>query len=162
MTSACKMLPLLLLLPACANMSLYHKPGAPVARMQTDSTNCEVEALRKAPVANQIRQAPPIFFPGHTVCDSSGNCWTTPGYWVDGGIYSVDVNRNLRARLTDMCMARKGYAPVTLQRCPPAVAAAAPRRQTTTLPALTAQSCVIRYGDGSWQIVTPATATGKD
>ncbi|MFC6687319.1 hypothetical protein [Jhaorihella thermophila] len=151
----------LLALAGCTDVTFYHKPGVAVGRAQTDTTDCEVEALQKAPVANQIRQEPPIYYPGRTVCDPSGNCWTTPGYWVEGGIYTVDVNRELRARVMDMCMAGKGYAPVTLPRCSPNVAASVPKRPTTTLPQLTPQSCVIRHDDGSWQIVSPVTASSQ-
>ncbi len=151
----------LLALAGCTDVTFYHKAGVAVSRAQTDTTDCEVEALQKAPVANQVRQEPPIFHPGRTVCDASGNCWSTPGYWVEGGIYTVDVNRDLRARVMDMCMARKGYAPVTLPRCSATVKASVPKRPTTTLPALTPQSCVIRHDDGSWQIVSPITASSQ-
>lgn len=150
------------LLAACAPMAIYHKPGVPVSRMQTDTTDCEVKAVKDAPVANQVRQYPPIYVPGNRVCDSSGTCWTTAGYWMDGGVYTVDVNADLRGRVMDMCMAGKGYRPVSIPNCSPAVKSAAPRRQTTTLPALTPQTCVIRYDDGGWQIVSPqgTTSTG--
>jgi hypothetical protein len=152
----------LTVLAGCATgMSTYYAPGVSVSRMQTDTTRCEVQALKDAPVANQIRQNPPIFFPGSQYCNAAG-CYYRPGYWVDGGIYTVDVNRNLRARVLDLCMAQKGYAPVSLPRCSGAVAAAAPRAQTQTLPALTEASCVIRYDDGSWQIVNPVTPIASE
>lgn len=146
-------------LSACAPLSIYYRPGVPVAQMQTDRTECEVSALRDAPVATRIRQNPPIFEPPRQFCNSKGNCVIRPGYWREGAIYTEDVNLGLRTRLQNICMGKRGYQPVTLPRCSSSVAAAAPRTPTRTLPALTPESCAIRYDDGSWQIVTPARAS---
>lgn len=143
-----------LVVGACGPLSLYYQPGVQVTRMQSDATRCEVEALRDAPVANQIRQRPPIYFPGGRYCTNSG-CYYNPGYWADGGLYTVDLNQDLRRQVLDMCMAQKGYQPVSIPRCAANVASVAPRASTSTLPALTQNSCAIRYDDGSWQIVTP-------
>jgi hypothetical protein len=139
---------------ACSPLSIYYRPGVEVSRMQADATRCEVEALKRAPVATQIRQNPPIYFPGNRYCTGTG-CYYGPGYWVDGGIYTVDVNRDLRIRVQNLCMAEKGYQPVTLPRCPARIASAVTPAQTSTLPALSGNSCVIRHDDGRWQIVTP-------
>lgn len=160
MKHASRMMVLALALAGCGPLTLYHRPGVSVSRMQADSTECEVQALRDAPVANQVRQRPPIYFPGNRVCDGSGNCWVRPGYWAGGELYTVDVNRDLRARVTDMCMARRGYRPVSLPPCPGAVRAAVPARQTTVLPELTPKTCVIRYDGGGWQIVNPVAPKG--
>lgn len=146
-------LALLVLLTACGPLSIFYKPGASVARMQSDQTNCEVDALKKAPVANQVRQRPPIYIPGNRFCNENG-CYTAPGYWVDGGIYTVDVNADLRGRVLAQCMAQKGYRPVEIPACPSSVASSVPPAQTTKLPTLTQNSCAIRNRDGSWQIVT--------
>ena len=143
------------MLTACGPLTLFYKPGVSVTQMQDDTTRCEVEALRDAPVANQVRQRPPIYFPGQRFCNSMGQCGYTQGYWVQGSVYTVDVNRDLRARVTDMCMARKGYQPVSLPPCSQSVAAAAPAQATTRLPQIEPNSCVIRYDSGNWQIVTP-------
>lgn len=145
---------------ACGPMSIYHRPGVSVSRMQTETTECQVQALRDAPVANHIRQRPPVYFPGGRVCNAAGACWERPGYWMGGEVYTVDVNADLRARVTDMCMARRGYQPVSIPPCGDAVRKAAPPRQTTTLPDLTANTCVIRYDGGGWQIVNPVAAKG--
>lgn len=143
-------------LAACdTSLSTFYKPGAAVTRLQTDQTNCEVQALKDVPVANQVRQRAPMYFPGRHYCDASGRCWTSPGYWVDGGIYTVDVNTDLRQRVLAQCMARKGYQPVTIPACSPQVKQAVPAAQTAKLPQLTQNSCVIRYEDGGFQIVSP-------
>ena len=147
---------MVLALGACAPMSLYYRPGVSVAQMQSDSTECEVRALRDAPVANQIRQNPPVLIPGNTWCNADGQCHTAPGTWVDGGFTSVDVNANLRDRVMQQCMAKRGYQPVTLPECSASVKAAVVPGQTTTLPGLTETSCVVRHSGGGWQIVTPA------
>ena len=159
MTPVVRSLSAFFLLAACGPMTIYHRPGVPVSRMQSDSTKCEVRALKDAPVANQIRQYPPIYHPGGQVCDGAGNCRVWPGYWTDGGFYTVDVNRDLRARVMDLCMAERGYRPVSLPTCPASVRAAVPPGQTKILPEITETSCVIRHDDGSWQIVTPIKAT---
>lgn len=143
-----------LALAACAPLTLYHRPGASVARMQTDQLNCEVRALKDAPVASEIRQRPPVFFPGRQICNGL-DCFYRPGYWLDGGIYTVDVNQDLRGRVQDRCMAQSGYQPVTVALCNAAVKSAVTPGQTRTLPTLTPTACSIRYDDGSWQIVNP-------
>lgn len=143
-----------LALAACAPLSIYYRPDVSVARLQTDQTNCEVSALRDAPVANQVRERPPIYFPGRQIC-GPGGCYQSGGYWVEGGLYTVDVNRGLRSRVEAQCMARKGYQPITVPLCNPAVKSAVPPGQTRILPKLTETACSIRHSDGSWQIVNP-------
>lgn len=146
-----------LALAACAPLSIYYRPGVSVARMQTDQTNCQVSALAKAPVANQLRQRPPIYFPGCQIC-SGTRCYTEPGYWVPGGYYEVDVNESLRGNVEVQCMGTKGYQPVSLPLCSPGIKSLVPPAQTQTLPTLGANACSIRYDDGSWQIVNPVSA----
>lgn len=137
-------------LSACAPLSIYYKPGAEVAQLQDDQLRCETEALRDAPVANQTRQEPPVYVPPRRSCDSAGHCVTYGGYWQPGQIYSVDVNRDLRTRLTARCMAARGYTPVEIPRCDPGVRASG---QTRVLPPLSPRSCAIRNDDGSFTIV---------
>jgi hypothetical protein len=148
----------LLALSACdTGLSFYYKPGQSVSRLQTDHTNCEVQALRDAPVANEIRQSAPIYFPGRSYCDASG-CWSGPGYWAGGHVYTVDTNRGLRQRVLAQCMAQKGYQPVDLPACSPAVRSAVAPKQTTVIPKLTESSCAIRLDGGGWQIVPKVAA----
>ena len=137
-------------LAACSGpLSIYYRPGADVSRMQRDTTNCEVAALKDAPVATEIRERPPVYVPGPVYCDAYGNCRRGFGYWVSGGVYTVDRNADLRGRVTDQCMADRGYSPAQVPACP--VGLSAPPQRTTTLPTLTPQSCAIRYDDGSFQ-----------
>ena len=150
------LVPILMLLAACAGpVDMYYKPGISVSRLSTDTTDCQVRALRDAPVANQIRQRPPIFVPGNTWCDPKGRCYTSPGYWIDGGTYTIDANADLRGRVEAQCMAARGYAPLTLPRCSQQVVAAAPAKRTTRMPRVGPESCIITYEGGGFQIVTP-------
>ncbi len=144
-----------MLLAACTGpLAIYYRPGISVARMQTDQTRCEVAALRDAPVANQIRQRPPIYFPGRQIC-GAGGCYFSEGGWIEGSIYTVDVNEDLRGRVEAQCMAQKGYQPVSVPLCSGPIRSAVQPAQTLTLPRLTENACSIRYDDGSWQIVNP-------
>ncbi|MCB1343544.1 MAG: hypothetical protein KDK24_21260 [Pseudooceanicola sp.] len=144
----------LLVLAACEPLSIYYRPGVTVAKLETDRTACEVSALRDVPVNKELRERPPILIPGETFCNAAGACVTRPDRWVSGGFYTIDTNRELRLRVTDQCMAKKGYQPVSIPRCEGAVAQSAPAGRTTVLPRLDTNSCAILNRDGTWQIVT--------
>ena len=147
------LLTLPIVLGACVPLSIYYKPGASVSRLERDTTQCQVDALSKAPVASQIRQEPPTYVPERKICDAAGNCTIRPGFWKDGQIYTVDVNQGLRGRVEEQCMADRGYQPVSIPACPSSVSQAVPAAATRTLPQLSPSSCAIRNRDGSWQIV---------
>lgn len=147
-------LPILLGVVSCTPLTLYYKPGVEVSRMQTDTLGCETQALRDAPVANEIRQSPPEFYRGERICNAAG-CYYGPGYWIPGHIYTVDVNRSLRVRLKQNCMAEKDYQLVKLPNCSLAIEKAAGTGQTTQLPQISENFCAIKNKDGSFQIVEP-------
>ncbi|UWR97568.1 hypothetical protein K4K99_07185 [Phaeobacter inhibens] len=142
-------------LAACGPVPVYYRVGADVARRDADLLSCEVSALRDAPVATQIRQHPPIYRPGGEIC-RNGRCYHRTGYWEDGGIYTVDVNADLRKRVEQSCMASKGYQPIAVKRCPQSVADAVGTRRASTLPALTQTSCAIARRGQSPQIIATA------
>jgi len=142
-----------LLLAGCAKLSIYHREGASVSRMQSDLLGCEVRAAQDVPVATELRREPPYYVPGDRVCYSNGKCYLRGGYYLPGQVYTVDANRDLRARVERQCMADKGYRPVSLPPCPADVARRVPSGATTTLPPLAEKNCFIRNADGSWQIV---------
>lgn len=143
------------LLAACAPMELYYQNGGSVARMQDNLLSCEVAALRDAPVASEIRRRPPVFVPSRRHC-TGGHCYHRGGYFVDGQIYTVDVNARLRGDLEARCMRNKGYSPVEIPNCPARLAREISPAQTDVMPPLTQSSCVIRDGSGMWQIIEPA------
>ncbi|MBY6042732.1 hypothetical protein [Phaeobacter italicus] len=135
-------LSLAMLLAGCGPVPVYWKDGAEVSRRDADLLACEVEALKDAPVANQIRQRPPVFYPGREIC-RQGRCYRTAGYWEDGEIYTVDVNADLRKRVELSCMAAKGYQSVALKRCPQKLADQLATYQSRTLPPIGPASCAI-------------------
>ncbi|GFE50179.1 hypothetical protein So717_19320 [Roseobacter cerasinus] len=143
-------------LSSCAPLSIYHREGVAVSRMQSDLLSCEITALANVPVNNQIRQEPPVYVPARRHCDSSGACTTRGGYFREGRIFTVDLNADLRERAEVQCMAERNYTPVTVPNCPSAVFRAAPKASTQVLPRLRSNSCAIKYRDGTWQIVTRA------
>ncbi len=154
--------PLLMILAACASpLDLFYKPGVSVDRMRNDTTNCEVKALNDAPVAQEIRQRPPVFVPGYPICNGYGHCWYRSGYWADGGVYSVDVNKDLRNRVLEQCMGDLGYAPVSIPQCSANVRNQVAPKETTTLPTLSATSCYVKNADGTYQIVSPQIASSE-
>lgn len=140
-------------LASCAPLTLYHREGAEVTRMQTDQLNCEISVLSDVPVNNQIRQEPPVYIPVRRYCNAGGHCYRQGGYFEPGEIFTVDVNANLRSRAEQQCMAQKGYTPVTVPNCPNRVFRTAPKQATSVLPRLSKNTCAIKYQDGTWQIV---------
>ncbi len=149
----------LMVLSSCGPLSLYYREGQSVARMQTETTECRVKALKDAPVANQIRQSPPVYWPGRSYCDRYGRCYRSPGWWEPGNIYTVDVNKGLRNTVEAQCMAQKGYRPVSLPPCKSRVKSSVTPTRTTTLPPLNPSSCFRQFEDGSFQIITPGQPT---
>lgn len=142
-----------LLLAACGPLGLYHKAGVPVATMNDTLTSCEVEALNRVPVDRRIERDPVRIVP-RRVCDSQGNC-TVFYDRVGGEVRTWDANAGLRSRVVTQCMTRQGFSYVELPACSQGVARAAPAGATTILPRLAPNSCAIRNGDGTFQIVTP-------
>lgn len=140
-----------LVLSACGPVATYYREGASVSRLYSDQTQCEIQALRDAPVANQVRQRPPIYIPGERICNAAGNCVTRPGYWRDGEIYTVDVNQDLRGRVQSACMTKRGYTQISLPRCTQGT----PVALSNALPPLGETSCVIINSDGTQRVVTP-------
>lgn len=142
------------LLAGCQPVSMYYQPGVTVAKAENDRLDCDVEALREAPVANEVQQTPAVWIPGRQICDASGSCYFREGYYEPGEIYSFDTNGTLRRQVLDRCMARKGYQSVAIPACPQSVVnAAPPRTANARMPTLTQNSCSISYSDGSYQIV---------
>ena len=141
------------LLAACGPVSVYYKPGASQTVQKNDLLSCQVDALAKAPVASQIRRTPPQFIPRRSVCRADGRCTYRGGYFVDGDVYTVDVNAKLRADIEASCMGKKGYTPVELPRCNSNIASVETPQGT---PGLTVASCVQKDDSGAWQIIDPA------
>lgn len=144
-------------LAACFPLSLYYQEGTPVARIDADQTNCEIDALQKVPVDLRRRFISPIY-DYKTICNAAGACSTyrvliSPGRWE-----SYDANEALRAKVARQCMHAKGYERVQLPACSPAVIEATTITATRVQPPITNKSCAIRLKSGRYQIVTPQSA----
>lgn len=139
-------------LTACGPLPVYYRQGTLLQRQENDTLTCAANALKQAPVANEIRQNPPIYYPGRRYCNA-GNCWHTPGYWMDGGYTTVDVNRSLRTRIEQSCMTQKGYQRIELPRCNQSQIASS--SLGSKQPALTQNSCAVRLENGSIGVLSP-------
>ncbi|WP_170549182.1 hypothetical protein [Ruegeria atlantica] len=149
----------LMVLSACEGpLSLYYREGESVTRLQAETTQCQVKALEEVPVATQIRQSPPTYWPGRTYCDGRGRCYRSPGWWQPGQVYSVDANQGLRNQVEAQCMAKKGFRPISLPPCKQNVKSRVPAVATTTLPPIGTQSCYVKFDNGSFQIIDPGQA----
>ncbi|MCD9146861.1 hypothetical protein [Pseudophaeobacter flagellatus] len=147
---------LLLGLTACGPLPVYYNAGHNQAQTQDATLSCQVQSLKQAPVANQLRQRPPVYYPGSRHC-ANGSCWARPGYWVDGGSYTVDVNQGLRQQLEQRCMATSGYQKIELPRCSQQQIASLQAQPNGTRPGhgLTPESCALRQKDGR-TVILPA------
>jgi hypothetical protein len=141
----------LLCLTGCTPVSMWYQDGASISSRDRTQTDCEVKALQAVPVASQTRLTPVRVIP-IKICDSTGKC-EVDYEMIGGDAYTVDVNAPLRTKVLAQCVADKGYRPVEIPACPPAIARAAANDITTTLPRLTANSCAITRPNGV-QIVT--------
>lgn len=135
----------LFLLTACSN-GVYYRQGASFATMDRELTNCQVSALRKAPVANQTRLTP-LERVNKEYCNAKG-C-RTQTVWVGGDPYQVDVNTDLRTKVETQCMAENGYRWVELPTCPTSVSYS---ETSAIMPVLSKNSCVAHGQSGRWQI----------
>ena len=141
----------LVLLTACTPVTTFYKPGASLSLLAKDQTRCDVAALDKVPTALSKVQDPPTFIPSERVCDADGNCRVFPPEIIPGRIRTVDLNAELRGRVSNQCMESKGYTNVSLPLCPTGVTASGPTR---VLPDLTPESCVILKNREIFAIVT--------
>ena len=142
------------LLAACSPLTLYYKEGAPVERLTRDEATCRTEALRILPVDTRTRIVPGTMVP-QTICDGAGNCQTV---WVKTSpdrIETYDANAGARAQYVESCMGEKGYQRVRLPACSDDIVAQTRLAPTTVMPAITQNSCAIRFQTGQWQVVTP-------
>ena len=79
-------------LVGCSPITTFYKPGVSAARLEADSVQCSVSALRQVPVANKVVQDPPFFVPARTICNNEGRCRTLPGRFIPGQVRTVDAN----------------------------------------------------------------------
>ena len=140
----------LLVLSSCSPLSLYYREGESVSRMQSETTQCRVAALKDAPVANQVRQTAPTLLAGAHLLRRAGQMLPNPGL--------VGTRANLHGR----CQSRpaqygrstmhgpKRVSPRQPAPCRQNVKSRVPATPTTTLPPLSTESCFVKFDDGSF------------
>lgn len=137
---------MVLALSGCFAIDTYYAEGVSIATRDRDIAICERQAMQDYPILRDIRRTPRVFHPGRQVCDSNGNCVLEPGYWTGGETYTVDLNRNPRARAVVGCMGGRGYTLLSLPVCN----LDGPVAASTVMPTLTSETCVVnRQGIGA-------------
>ncbi len=144
----------LVLLGACAPLSIYYKEGADVVQSEINLTQCQVSALKEVPRDIRTRYVPARYAP-YTHCNAAGYCSTHYRMISPARTETYDANARLRVKVVDQCMAMVGYRPVALPQCNAETTRKTALTATKTLPPLTPKSCAIRLKSGNWQIVTP-------
>lgn len=135
-------------------LELIHpaKPGVTAGRMQSDFTDCKIEAAQRVPQQMTIATTPTYTTPVQTQCVNYGysvNCQTTGGQTYGGDTYSYDANVSLRAAAEAQCLSRNGYRLTTVPKCPVGAKTKPIREQ---LYALSANTCYVATAEGSYSL----------
>ena len=144
------------LLSACAPLELYYKEGETVAQMERDELQCQTASLRQVPTDIRQRYIPPTY-QSYKVCNALGHCHWHRRLLSPGRFESYDANVGLRTRVTQQCMADRGYIPTKIKRCDTSTKRETSPEITRVLPPVSDATCAIRLKSGRWQIVSPAT-----
>jgi hypothetical protein len=131
--------------------------------MHNDLLDCEVAALKAAPVDLVTTKEPDTWVPEEKDCDKKCNkkgkckkvCKKTGGYWERGETYTYDANEHKRQGVERQCMTRKGYQRVELPICTNAATAPVSTALSGRMPPLTENSCAVRAGERRWKIINP-------
>ena len=148
---------------ACGPIIVYHNPNVTEGRMHNDLLDCEVAALKAAPVDLVTEKEPDTWIPEKKDCDKKCNkkgnckkvCKKTGGYWEPGDTYTYDANEDRRKKFEGQCMTQKGYQPVELPICTNVATDPVSTARSGRMPPLTENSCVVRAGERRWKIVNP-------
>ncbi len=143
-----------LVLAGCAPLKVYYKEGESVARMDHDESDCQVAALARVPPNTQRRYIPPTYTTDKH-CNYLGHCHYYRRILSPGRYETYDANQPLRDKVTDQCMADRGYVLTSVKLCDGETTRTASHRPTRVMPPLTSGSCAIRFRSGRWRIVTP-------
>lgn len=138
---------ILVALAACeTEQTIVYRPDTPASTRSRDLLACELMAAQQVPVNTQIRTNPVYVSPANIQCTSYGystSCYDYGSQVSGGGVYSVDANVGLRARVRAQCLADRGYSAVTLPICTSQTSnQSAYNMSTTALPHPSAISCV--------------------
>lgn len=133
-------------------MDLYYRAGARVAQQQRVTYQCEQLARSTVPVAISHEEVED--YSTRRVCNADGSNCRRERVLVGTDWVTKDVNADLRNRVRRQCFNDKGYVQVRIPACSDNLRNAVTPRATRVLPTLTENSCVIKYEDGSYQIIT--------
>lgn len=126
--------------------------GVTAARLQNDTTDCQIEAAQRVPPQILTTTTPTRSSPTETQCVTKGNtvtCTTTGGEIYGGETYSYDANESLRARAEAQCLSGRGYKLATIPKCPEAYATRPVHSQFYPLSAAT---CYLPGAGGSYAV----------
>ncbi|WP_135568163.1 hypothetical protein [Solemya elarraichensis gill symbiont] len=148
-----------LLLSGCVStpVPMHHKTGVKPQKQTSDLTACQVNAVNAVPASMQVRRTPIFTTRTKTNCYTMGDniqCDTTGGQISGGDVHTYDANADLRERVTDECMTKKGYIKYQLRRCTPSEVKNSPT-SNTTFPPVTEMTCVKQGPTGRWVLVNP-------
>ncbi|WP_224814873.1 hypothetical protein [Hasllibacter sp. MH4015] len=141
-----------LIVTGCMAQSVYYSEGVSVGRRDADLAMCEGESLARYPIVNETRLRAPTFIPATETCDATGACTRTDAYFEPGEPYTVDINADFRRQAIRGCMGDNGYDRIDLPYCEQGTAVT----QTTVMPRLTGDTCLLRRGPGTPLVVNPA------
>lgn len=133
------------------------RAGSSLSQIDSDTTSCEVAALKEVPRAMAVGVTPTYTTPTY-VTPTYTNCYgygygatcTTTGGQISGGQtfggnpYSYDANSSLRTKLVAQCMAKQGYQVSTFPYCTKDQEANAVSLIGARLPDPTNVACVTR------------------
>lgn len=123
------------------NVGVY-KAGTNMALRNRDITNCQVRAAQQVPQRQVISSSTGFTTPVQTTCNRIGTqvfCNSTGGQTYGGGITTNDANAGLRTRVTNQCLADKGYVSVNIPPCPVGVSI----KYSEALPKLSPRTCYV-------------------
>jgi len=115
--------------------------GIELSILDTDRTNCTIEAEQRVPQRIVSRTTPAFSTPVQTNCNQIGVqtlCNSTGGQSYGGQTVSSDANDGLRYRAYQQCMVGKSYLLIDIPACPPGVDIF---EQVSALPQLSATTC---------------------
>ncbi|OOZ76055.1 hypothetical protein BOW50_10535 [Solemya velum gill symbiont] len=148
-----------LLLSGCVTTpaEIHHKTGVKPQKQASDLTACQVKAANAVTASIQVRSTP--IFQTRTkmncrIVDDNIRCKETGGRISGGDVRTYDANADLRERVTDECMTKKGYMKYEFRRCTPSEV----KNSSTTntiFPPVTEMTCAKQTSTGGWVLVNP-------
>ena len=131
-----------------------YKAGVSFARIDSDRTDCQIEAAQRVPQNIVVSTTPSYSTPVQTTCNQIGTqtfCNQTGGQTYGGQTTSSDANAGLRVRAYGQCMANKNYRFVDIPACPQGVDLSSQNNEPVLRP-LSRTTCYQIYPSGGFAI----------